>query len=378
MAKKLRNKDYMELALELAGRGFGSVEPNPIVGCVIVKDGQIIGQGWHKIFGAPHAEINALDDCKKNGFDPAGATMIVTLEPCCHHGKTGPCTDTIIAAGIKKVIAAMTDPTDKVGGKGIEQLQKAGIEVKTGICEKQARLLNPAFIKFAKTNTPWVVLKWAQTIDGKLALKDSKPHENYISGEEARKDVHKIRRSAQAILVGVNTVISDDPLLTARPDKGKELLRIVLDGNLRIPLESQLLHTTNEGKVLIVAGKDAIKKNPDKAKEIENLGAEIFTAPQEEAGRCDLKYLLNELGKRNIQKLLVEGGPDVLTSFLKEGLADELIVYIAPKIFAANGKADMSKVFSEMDCSIELHQTSVGVFGEDVKIRGLLRKMEEI
>jgi diaminohydroxyphosphoribosylaminopyrimidine deaminase/5-amino-6-(5-phosphoribosylamino)uracil reductase len=376
LSQKIKNKDYMQLALELARRGFGNVEPNPIVGCVIVKDGRVIGKGWHRKFGGPHAEINALNDCRKNGYDPAGSVMVVTLEPCCHKGKTGPCTEAIIKSGITKVVVAMLDPTDKVGGRGVEQLKKAGIVVKTGLCEQQARLLNPAFIKFAKTAKPWVILKWAQTIDGKLASRDKS--KRWISDDESRKDVHKIRRSCQAILVGINTVIADDPLLTPRPSKGKKLLRIVLDGNLRIPLESGLVNTIDQGDVLIVRADDAAKSNLDKAEKIEKQGAEILVVPKDSSGRCDLEYLLNELGKRDIQCLLVEGGPTVISSFLKKGFADELVVYIAPVIFARQGKADISKLITESDCLMNLNYTTTEIFGRDVKIKGFLRRIDEI
>ncbi len=214
---------YMLLALRLAWRGIGSVEPNPAVGAVIIKANQIVGKGWHKKFGGPHAEINALEDCKTLGVKPRGAAMYVTLEPCSHQGKTGPCTQAIIEAGLAKVFVATIDPSEHAGGKGIEQLRNAGIEVQTGICETQARLLNAPFIKFAVTGRCWVRLKWAQSIDGKVALTEPRPSgSGWISGEQSRKDVHKLRRRARAILVGVNTVIADDPLLTARPSKGKK------------------------------------------------------------------------------------------------------------------------------------------------------------
>jgi len=209
---------YMGMALRLARRGIGSVEPNPAVGAVIVKANQVIGKGLHKKFGGPHAEINALEDCKTLGVNPRGAAMYVTLEPCSIQGKTGPCTQAIIEAGIAKVFVATIDPSEHAGGKGIEQLRDAGIEVLTGICETKAKILNAPFIKFAATGKCWVILKWAQSIDGKVAWAEPQPSRgDWISGGQSRKDVHKLRRRSQAILVGVNTVIADDPLLTARP-----------------------------------------------------------------------------------------------------------------------------------------------------------------
>jgi len=209
---------YMGMALKLAQRGIGMVEPNPAVGAIIIKANQIVGRGWHEKFGGPHAEINALQDCKTLGVNPRGATMYVTLEPCSHQGKTGPCTEAIIAAGLAKVFVATIDPSKHANGAGLEQLRNAKIQVHTGLCETEARLLNAPFIKFAATGKCWVILKWAQSIDGKLAKTEPRPSgSGWISGEESRKDVHKLRQRVGGILVGINTVLADDPLLTARP-----------------------------------------------------------------------------------------------------------------------------------------------------------------
>ncbi|MFB0524826.1 MAG: bifunctional diaminohydroxyphosphoribosylaminopyrimidine deaminase/5-amino-6-(5-phosphoribosylamino)uracil reductase RibD, partial [Phycisphaerae bacterium] len=253
----------MQIALRLAARGIGSVEPNPAVGAVIVKDSQIIGKGWHQKFGGPHAEINALQDCKKIDVSPQGATMYVTLEPCCHYAKTPPCTDAIIAAGLAKVVVATIDPSEHANGKGIQQLRNAGIEVQAGLCEAQARLLNAPFIKFAATGKCWVILKWAQTIDCKLAYADRTEQQRWISNEQSRKDAHKLRRRAGGILVGINTVIADDPLLTPRPGRGKQPTRIVLDSSLRIPLNCQLLATAKKAPVLILTSEKAVQSNPE-------------------------------------------------------------------------------------------------------------------
>lgn len=374
---KIKNKEYMELALELAARGFGEVEPNPMAGCVIVKDDRVIGKGWHKKFGGPHAEINALDDARKNGLDLVGGTMCVTLEPCCHHGKTGPCVEAIVEAKIAKVIVAMADPTEKVGGKGIEQLRNAGVKVSVGLCQKEAKLLNPAFIKFAKIAKPWVIVKWAQTIDGKLAWKSTDRQQRWITGEKSRKDVHKIRRSCQGILVGINTVIADDPLLTARPAKEKKLLRVVLDSDLRIPMECQLLKTIDDGPVLVVTSESAMSNNKDKVEKITAVGGEVFAAAIDESDKCNLDSLLGELGGRGVQRLLVEGGPEVIGSFLRQKLADEVCVYIAPKIFGSSGAVDISQVLSQLEIG-ELNYVTVNTFGEDIRIKGLLRKVDEL
>ncbi len=368
-----QDEKMMQMALRLAWRGIGSVEPNPVVGAVIVKANQIIGKGWHKKFGGPHAEINALEDCKTLGVKPRGAAMYVTLEPCSHEGKTGPCTQAIIEAGLAKVFVAMIDPSEHAGGKGIEQLRDAGIEVQTGICETEARLLNAPFIKFAVTGRCWVTLKWAQSIDGKVAWAQKSDEQQWISGEQSRKDVHKLRRRAQAILVGVNTVIADDPLLTARPSKGKKLIRIILDSHLRIPLDCKLLTTIKKSPVLIYTREDTVQANLEIAEKISKKGVEVLAYPDTH-GRSNLYFLLDELSKRGIAQLLVEGGPRVLTSFLREGLADEIVVYIAPKILGAQGSVDITRPMAELTQAVGLHYIDIERFGDDVRLRGLSEK----
>jgi diaminohydroxyphosphoribosylaminopyrimidine deaminase/5-amino-6-(5-phosphoribosylamino)uracil reductase len=361
---------FMQAALRLAARGIGSVEPNPAVGAVIVKNSRIIGRGWHKKFGGPHAEIKALEDCKKRGDGPQGATMYITLEPCCHYGKTPPCTDAIIAAGLAKVVVATIDPSEHANGKGVEKLRDAGIGVEVGVCEKEARLLNAPFFKFATTGRCWVTLKWAQTIDGKLAYADITDQRRWISNEQSRKDAHKLRRRAQAVLVGINTVIADDPLLTPRPAGGKKPIRIVLDSTLRIPLDCKLLATAKKTPVLIVTGEGAIQANPKVADKIMKKGAEIIAIPAVQ-GQCDLKFLLDELSKRGVQQLLVEGGPTVLTTLLKEQLADEIVVYIAPKILGSLGSADITPLMTELTKAVGLHHVDIKRFGDDVRLAGL-------
>jgi diaminohydroxyphosphoribosylaminopyrimidine deaminase/5-amino-6-(5-phosphoribosylamino)uracil reductase len=361
---------FMQTALKLARQGISVIEPNPAVGAVIVKDSRIIGRGWHKKFGGPHAEINALEDCKKKGASPQGATMYITLEPCCHYGKTPPCTDAIIAAGLAKIVIATIDPSEHANGKGIERLRNAGIEVKVGVCEIEARLLNAPFFKFATTGKCWVTLKWAQTIDGKLAYADKTGKQLWISNELSRKDAHKLRRRAQAILVGINTVITDDPLLTPRPARGKKPARIVLDSNLRTPLDCKLLATAKKTPVLIVTGERAVQTNPEVADKITKKGAEIVTVPTSQ-GRCNIKSLLDELSRRGVEQLLVEGGPTVLTTLLKEQLADEIIVYIAPKILGSQGGADITPLMTDLTKAVGLNYVDIKRFGGDVRLTGL-------
>jgi len=368
-----QDEKYMQVALKLARRSIGSVEPNPAVGAVIVKANQIIGRGWHKKFGGPHAEINALEDCKNLGVNPHGASMYVTLEPCCHQGKTGPCTKAIIEAGLAKVFIATIDPSEHAKGAGLEQVRNAGIEVQTGICETEARLLNAPFMKFAATGKCWVTLKWAQSIDGKLAWTQHSEQQRWISNELSRKDAHKLRRRAGGILVGINTVLADNPLLTARPGKGKKAIRIVLDSNLRIPLDCKLLETAKKCPVLIYTNENAVKANPEVAEKITQKGAEILTYRQTE-GRSNLYFLIDELSKRGIGHLLVEGGPAVLTSFLKKELADEIVVYIAPKILGSSGSAEITSTMAELTQAIGLRHVETERFGDDFRLSGLTER----
>ncbi|MGB7582160.1 MAG: bifunctional diaminohydroxyphosphoribosylaminopyrimidine deaminase/5-amino-6-(5-phosphoribosylamino)uracil reductase RibD [Sedimentisphaerales bacterium] len=362
-----RARNYMELALQLAARGLGNVEPNPAVGAVIVKNGKIIGRGWHKKFGGPHAEINALADCKKQGANPKGATMFVTLEPCCHFGKTGPCTDALIAAKLKKVVVATIDPSKHANGKGIRRLRNEGIKIDIGLCETEARVLNAPFLKYASTGKTWVTLKWAQSIDGKLAWAKTDDKHRWISCEQSKKDAHNLRRQVGAILVGINTVLKDDPLLTPRPANGKKPLRIVLDNHLRIPLNCKLLKTASDVPLLIVTRAASLRTKAKKAKQIVSRGAEIIACP---ASRSNLQFLLTQLGKRGVRHLLVEGGPIVISSFLKAKLADEIVIYVAPKILDAKGDAGISWAIN----NLRLCRAEIKLIRDDIRITGLTKK----
>lgn len=364
---------YMNLALRLAKQGVGFVEPNPAVGAVLVKDDQVIGRGCHKKFGGPHAEIEALEDCRKNGADAVGAAMYVTFEPCCHYGKTPPCTDAIIAAKVAKVVAAAGDPSEHANGKGFEQLRKAGIEVQIGVCENEAKLLNAPFIKFTKTGRCWVILKWAQSIDGKMAWAQRSEQRRWISSEQSRQDLHRLRRCVQGILVGIGTVLADDPLLTPRPDKDKKITRIVLDSNLRVPLGCKLLTTAGKMPVLIAAGKEVVEANQHKREKIMQKGAEVLALPVIK-GRGDINFLLDELSRRGIMQLLVEGGPQVINSFLEAGLADQIVVYIAPKVLGDKGDVEISRPMVKLSDALGLHYVDIKRFGDDIRISGLTEK----
>lgn len=363
---------YMEMALRRAAKGLGKVEPNPAVGCIITKANQIIGKGHHKKFGDAHAEVNAIEDCKNIGVKPKGATMYVTLEPCCHHGKTGPCTDAIINAGIKKVFIATLDSSEHAGGKGVQKLRDAGVEVDVGLCQLQARMLNAGFLKHAKTARPWVILKWAQSIDGKLAWADTTAN-RWISNEHCREDVHAIRRSCQAIMVGVNTVITDNPLLTPRPAKGKSPLRVILDNNLRIPLTSRVLNT--KGDTMVVCRKSAMDNQTEKVERLKKKNVQLLTVPEFDKS-CFVEAILDELGRRNFQRILLEGGPRVFNEFIKYSQADQAIIYVAGKILGSHGDIDIEHSMASISEPVNLYHVSVDSFGNDTKISGMFKNMD--
>ncbi|MBN1360254.1 MAG: bifunctional diaminohydroxyphosphoribosylaminopyrimidine deaminase/5-amino-6-(5-phosphoribosylamino)uracil reductase RibD [Sedimentisphaerales bacterium] len=366
-----QDEKFMQSALKLAAKGIGSVEPNPAVGAVIVKAGQLVGKGYHKAFGGPHAEVNAIDDCRKLGVKPDGATMYITLEPCSHQGKTGPCTDAIIDARLARVVVATRDPSAHANGKGIERLQQAGIEVEVGLCEAEARQLNAPFLKYASTGKCWVVLKWAQSLDGKMAYAEQAPERRWISNELSRKDAHKLRRRVGAIVVGINTIMRDDPMLTPRPAKGRKPIRVVLDNSLRIPLKSRLLRTPKASPILIYTREASAGVNPKHAERIAKRGAEVL-AYGETNGASNLPFLLDELGRRGVQQVLVEGGVQVLTSFLKAGLADEVCVYVASKILGAQGAVYMGEPMAALVEEIGLRHVEIKVFDDDLRLTGRL------
>ncbi|RKY05611.1 MAG: bifunctional diaminohydroxyphosphoribosylaminopyrimidine deaminase/5-amino-6-(5-phosphoribosylamino)uracil reductase RibD [Planctomycetota bacterium] len=366
----MEDKEYMQTAIELARQGIGSVEPNPAVGCIIVKDSEIVGRGRHEHFGGPHAEINALSDCRANGIDPAGATMYVTLEPCRHVGKTAPCSEAVIEAQISKVFVAAGDPSEHVAGGGIEQLKRAGIEVQVGLCRKQARLLNAGFFKHAETRRPWVIAKWAQSADGFLAGKTRR----WITNEASRRDVHRQRRRCQGILVGVDTVIADDPVLTVRIEGlnwPRQPLRIVLDGSLRISAGANVLDT-QQAPTLMVITSGTLQRQAKRIRSLAAAGVEILAVAHDDKGRCDLGQLLDELGRRGIQQLLAEGGRDVLNSFLQQDLVDEVRVYISPEPLASDGTVRISEAMEQAGDKTHLWYAREQDFDGDRCISGMV------
>jgi diaminohydroxyphosphoribosylaminopyrimidine deaminase/5-amino-6-(5-phosphoribosylamino)uracil reductase len=316
-----RDDAFMRRALSLAKRGRGRTSPNPAVGAVVVADGQVVGEGYHHKAGEPHAEILAL---RAAGNQAPGATMYVTLEPCCHHGRTPPCTDAIIAAGIRRLVYGGKDPNPAVSGKGHAQLEKAGLDVLGGVLEAQCSALNEAYNTFITTGRPLVVLKAAASLDGKIATASGQSR--WITGEKARRWVHRLRSQVDAILVGVGTVRADNPRLNARIPGGRDPLRIVLDGLGQIPVTARCL----EGGHCLVVGSPRYPLGTENA--VRAHGAKVMKLPADPNGDVSLQALLDELGRRQITSLLVEGGAQVHAQFIAQGLAHKLYLFLAPII----------------------------------------------
>lgn len=326
------DESYMRMALDCARRGRGLVEPNPMVGAVIVKEGRLLAMGHHARFGGPHAEVEALRAAQAAGAVVRGATMYVTLEPCCHVGKTPPCTDALLSAGIARVVAAMEDPDPRVAGKGFGILRDHDVEVVTGVCQAQARSLLGAYIKLRTSGRPWVICKWAQTADGYLAPAAGG---QWITGPAARTHVHEIRRWCSGVLVGIGTLLADNPLLTCRladPDLVvRQPARLVLDSQLRTPTDCQLVTTASQSPVIVATTAHAAAGRSGRSHKLTHAGVEVLELPASRHG-VDLEALLDELGRRNWTYLLVEGGATVLSSFLYGQFADEVLVFVNPEM----------------------------------------------
>lgn len=314
---------HMARALRLAEIGRGSVEPNPLVGCIIAHGAEIIGEGWHERFGGPHAEVEALAVA---GGRAAGATMYVTLEPCCHQGKTPPCSQAVIAAGLRRVVVAQRDPFPQVDGGGIAALLAAGTTVEVGLREDSARTLNAPYLKLLATGRPWVIAKWAMTLDGKIAARGGSS--KWISGEASRRVAHALRGRVDAIVVGRGTAAADDPLLTARPSGPRVATRVVLDTAASLSSDSQLVRTARQTPTLVVVGPQAA---PADRQRLEAAGCEILLCDGE-TPRVRVDQLLAELGRRQMTNILVEGGGTLLGSLLDAGQIDEVHAFIAPKL----------------------------------------------
>lgn len=357
---------HMARALHLAVRGLYTTDPNPRVGCVLVKDGRTVGEGWHEYAGGPHAEINVLAQA---GSEAAGATAYVTLEPCCHQGRTPPCTEALIKAGVQRVVIALRDPNPLVGGEGASRLQAAGIEVQSGVLADEACRLNPGFDLRMRCGRPWVRCKLAMSLDGRTALASGESQ--WITGSAARRDVHHLRARSSAIMTGIGTVLADDPALTARlEDAGaadiKQPLRVVLDSRLRLPTSARLL--AQPGETLVVTGEDAA------ASRFGDAAVSVVSVPVT-SGRLDLVAVLQHLGSLEINEVHVEAGATLSGALLQAGLVDELVIYMAPHLLgdAARGLFALPGL-ERMTDRVQLAITDIRAVGQDWRITATVQK----
>ncbi len=365
MSEELDRK-YMARALQLALRGAGHTRPNPMVGAVLVKDGRIIGEGWHKQYGGPHAEVNAFASATE---DPEGATLYVSLEPCSHYGKTPPCADLIIRKKVARVVAALEDPNPLVSGRGFRKLRANGIRVTVGVLAEEARHINDVFLTYVTRKRPFVLYKAAMSLDGKIACHTGESQ--WISSEKSREEVQRLRGILSGIMVGAGTVIADNPRLTCRMEEYENPARIIVDGKLRVPLESRIFH--EPGRNIILTTSEA---SPEKKKALENLGVELIEADSEEPGKVDLKSAMLALGIKGIDGILLEGGPTLAASALEAGIIDAVRFYIAQKIiggreapspFAGTGAAHMNEV-------VPLTDAVYGTSGDDLWIQAYIQR----
>lgn len=372
------NSDYMKMAIQLALQGTGYTSPNPLVGAVIVKDDQIIGQGYHARYGDLHAERAALAACTQS---PEGATIYVTLEPCCHHGKQPPCTEAILESGIRHVIIGSRDPNPLVSGKGSRILREHGIEVTEDFMREECDAINAIFFHYIQTGMPYVTLKYAMTMDGRIATRTGASR--WITGEKARENVHKDRNRHAAILAGIGTVLTDDPLLNCRIEGGKDPLRVICDTKLRIPLDSQIARTAKEIPTIIAVGADLLQTSdtgspvlrsslPEisrKAEALKAAGCRILPLPLKD-GHPDLHALMEALGKEKIDSVLIEGGSQIAWSALSCGIVNKIQTYIAPKIFGsqeAPGPVGGAGVELPAEC-FALGTPDIRMLGDDILI----------
>lgn len=354
---------HMRSALELAAGGTGWVSPNPLVGCIIVSNGEVVGRGYHQRFGGPHAEVHAL---REAGNRAKGAVLYVTLEPCCHTGKTPPCVDAILQARLGRVVAAMRDPNPRVDGGGLSRLESAGVEVTVGVCEAEAQRLNEAFIKHITTRRPFVTSKSAITLDGKIATRSGASR--WITGEAARAAGHQLRHANDAILVGIGTVVQDDPQLTTRLPgrRGANPLRIVVDSTLRLSPAAQVADVEAERRTLIVTTEQA---EVAKVKTVEARGVEVIRLPACGAGRVNLDALCAVLGERGIASVLVEGGAVLTAALLRQRLIDKMVFFVAPKIIGGDGVSAFGPCgIDTMEQALPLRDLTSRQVGDDLML----------
>lgn len=361
------DKNFMQLAIDLASRGKGGVNPNPLVGAVIVKNGEVVAEGWHQKCGEGHAEVNAFKDAVDKNVDVEGATMYVTLEPCSHYGKTPPCAAAIIKNKIARVVVGQMDPNPIVAGRGIKMIQDAGIEVECGVFEKELRYQNRVFLNYVQRKTPWVVMKTAMTLDGKIAAYTG--DSRWVSCEESRTFVHELRNEFQAIMIGVETVITDNPKLTCRlKDRvGRNPIRIIVDSTCRIPTFAQILDTSVARTIVATTN----RADESKIQKLKDMGVEVIIAKQRDKRVC-LLDLMQRLGYLEIDGILLEGGGSLNYSALDEGIVDEVMSIVAPKIIGgADSKTPVSgQGFAKMSDAIELLNVRFIPLGEDMMVNG--------
>ncbi|MCP4255147.1 MAG: bifunctional diaminohydroxyphosphoribosylaminopyrimidine deaminase/5-amino-6-(5-phosphoribosylamino)uracil reductase RibD [Candidatus Scalindua sp.] len=353
---------YMGIAIRIARKGIGKTSPNPMVGSVIVANGKVIGQGYHKRCGDHHAEINAINSTKKN---IKGSTFYVTLEPCSHHGRTPPCIAALIKEKPERVVVGSLDPNPEVNGKGIKILRSKGIKVDVGIRESECLQLNEHYFKFVKTGMPFITVKYAQTLDGRIAT--SSGDSQWISSEASRKYVHRLRGINMGIMVGAGTVVADNPQLTVRHVRGKNPFRIIVDSKLRIPIKSSVLTDTNAHLTIIATTSSASARE---IAAIKKLGVDVWVVKKERDGMVSLKDLLRELGEREIVSVLVEGGSEIITSLLKAGLVDKMIIPIAPKIVGKGLEAIGDLKINKINKSIKFSSFKTIKKGDDIIFEG--------
>lgn len=362
----MNDEYYMRIALALAQKGNGWVSPNPMVGAVIVKDGQIIGQGYHERCGEPHAERNALASCTQS---PAGAAMYVTLEPCCHHGKQPPCTDAVIAAGISRVVVGSSDPNPLVSGKGISTLIQHGISVTEHVLEAECLKLNEVFFHYITTKRPFVAMKYAMTLDGKIATHTGAS--KWITAPPARTHVHTLRHKYSAIMTGVGTVLADDPLLTCRIENGRNPVRIICDTHLRTPLSAQIVQTAKQVPTILATACEI----PEKQSAYTQYGVRILTVPAKE-DHIDLQALMEQLGSEGIDSILLEGGAALNWAALESGIVQKVLTYIAPKLFGGNqAKSPIGGTGVDIPSdAFVLYDSTFTQIGDDFLIESMIMK----
>jgi diaminohydroxyphosphoribosylaminopyrimidine deaminase / 5-amino-6-(5-phosphoribosylamino)uracil reductase len=365
-----KDQPFMQEALKLARRGLRYASPNPMVGAVIVKGGRVIARGYHHAFGKDHAEVDALKHAKEA---VKGATLYVTLEPCRHFGKTPPCTDAIIKNKIARVVIGMLDPDEKMRGGSVKLLSDAGIKTTIGVLEDDCKKLNEKYIKHRTTGLPWVTMKFAQTLDGRIASADGSSRW-VVASPETLKIAHKLRAEHDAILAGINNILLDNPELTLRLVKGRSPIRIILDSKLRIPLEAKVLSGQDKAKTFIATTPAAPK---GKINALRAFGIEVLVTPADTAGRVDIRELLQNLGARGISSLLVEGGGEVYTSFLKLGLVDKVVGFIAPKILGRGRDTVRDLNITDINKALPFVFDKVYRSGKDIVIEAMPARQAE-